>query len=406
MAAFFIILQKYYKQTDIFLLDNINDKMNMWKHLYQHTNILNDRVQFCLYYYMTCLYKNKNKNKSKNLSDMIHEKLTFLNTSLSNIFNTERHNDEILNVFSKIQRTYYAFSKLAYIYKMKKAKTQISADLCMNDLSESQSNVFVLYQNKAKYLFTIKDLISIIHTSLSNTHSFIPDPILCKNPYNNIPFTTTDLYNIYFLIKKSAYTMPELFYGYMKSNFDLIQYRNQYETIIINASIKNFVYNSHFHILYPIIMSMLDDYKNITKKIKIHRDFPKNKLVSIFKPYLHLYYTSLYATNGTYSQCTADFILKQKLRVFVNFNPFFGRKYITITKTIENKTVIQNSFNESHVHFYKENQIEKTPIIPIIEDNRYEEQDDDHDGTISAYYETDDDFSFTELIVGQEGELI
>ena len=387
MATFFTILQKYYQQDTIFLIKNDIDRMEMWDYVCTHQYISKDIARFVLYYQLGTIYDKKKSKKSKNIYDIISHKFTCLDKMLSNIFNTPDINDKILTVFSKLQKIYYAFSKVAYLYKIKKTKIQVNTDLCMNELSDTDPKIFSLYQNKVRYLFTIKDLINIINSSLSHTISFIPDPIPCKNPYNNVILNQTELYNIYFFIRQSSQTMPELFHGYMRSNFDIILFRNHYETLIIDASIKNFIYNSHHHILYPIVIAMLNNYRAITKKIKIHDEFPRNNLVVIFKPYIHLYYISLYATNGTYNQCSADYILKNKLRLFVGFNPFFGRKYIVQRKMIDNKKITEYYFNNSHIHFYKENKPVNHYILPMDE----EVDQSDSDSDISNYYETDDD---------------
>jgi hypothetical protein len=182
--------------------------------------------------------------------------------------------------------------------------------------------------------------------------------------------------------------MPELFFGYMKKNFNMVDFRNEYETLIINKSIKNFISNTHYHTLHPIVISMLKDYRSITNRIKIHKNFPKDILVSIFKPYLHLYYIGLYATNGTYKQCTAVYKLRKKLRSFVNFNPMFGRKYISVKKDMNNRITREHYFNQVYLHFYKEVEPIANHDFPIVELEIDEEQSDDN---ISDYYDTEDE---------------
>jgi hypothetical protein len=397
MTAFFTILQKYYKDERVIFLENNKQKNELWK----NTKIFNNKVQFLLYYYI--INNTDIDNYPSKLSVIVQNKFKHLKTAISNIFNTDDQSEEILNIFSKVQKIYYAFSRLAHIYKIKKAQVKMNYDLCMNELLEKDPNVFILYQDKVKYLFTIKDLSNIIHSNLSNTTAFVPDPIICKNPYNNTPFTEVDLYNIYFFIKHRNHTIPELFHGYMKSGFDRYDFRNNYETIIVNASIKNYVYNSHFHILYPVVISMLKEFKQLLKNITIDEEFPREKLVSIFKPYLQLYYSSLYATNGTYKQCSSNYLLKMKLKAFAIFNPFFGRKYITIKKTIENKKTIVHSFNEAHIHFYKENKPGATYFmvnnININGEQGYdgEEQQDYDEDTVSEYSENSENGSIYQI---------
>ena len=48
----------------------------------------------------------------------------------------------------------------------------------------------------------------IVQKSLSNSDEMYSDPLPIKNPYNNLPFSKSNLYTLYFFIKKSDYVMP------------------------------------------------------------------------------------------------------------------------------------------------------------------------------------------------------
>ena len=63
----------------------------------------------------------------------------------------------------------------------------------------------------------------------------------------------------------------------------------------------------------------------------IHPDFPKNTLVIIMKPYLLLYYTSLYSLIKS-QESRASRHLNRGLLDFYDINPQFGRKFIHITR--------------------------------------------------------------------------
>jgi hypothetical protein len=284
---------------------------------------------------------------------------------MCNIFLSEIQKIQFLEKLSKMQRTYYGFAKLAHIYRLKKSKVQINTDLCLNELNPRASNVFILYQNNSKYYFTALDLINMFNRNLSNCFDFSPDPILIKNPYNNINFSHAELYNSYFFIRWSGYVIPELLQGYFMSNFHMRTFRNNYEFNIINIHIKNFIYNSHHDVLYPIFQEMFTEFSDITKRLKIHESFPKDKLMNIMKPYMHLYYIWNYATNGTYKQCNAEYLLKKKLRLFVRFNPMFGRKYYKSNRILFNEIKFETLFNDTHINFYKDycaNELFKKPI--------------------------------------------
>jgi hypothetical protein len=345
MNAFQTIIQKYYGQEHIFLLTTEN-KFEFLQYVYNRGYNNKTRASFFIYLYILHLFV-------ESPSEFISKKFGELNKYVTNIFMSETLKDEILNDFSKIQRIYYGFAKLAHIYKFKKAKVQVSSDLCMNELNPKKSNVFTLLQNKSKYYFAAKDLINMIKNNLSNCVGCVPEIIVLKNPYNNIPLNRTDLINIYFFMRWNSCVIPELFHGFFLCDFDLKKFRDDYETTILNTHIKNYIYTSHHDTLYPLFNDMWDQYRHITRRVIINEDFPKDKLINIMKPYLHLYYISLYATNGTYKQCSADYILRRKLIRFRNFNPRFGRRYVRIKKDIRKGRVKVVTFDFKHVNFYQ-----------------------------------------------------
>jgi len=180
-------------------------------------------------------------------------KFMFFSKMLENIFLTKEQKQMFLEIFVKIQRVYYAFLRIAYIYKFKKAPLQITTDLFMNKLSSSEKNVYTLFQNNSKYLFTITDLNNSMITSLSNHIQYFAFPQSCKNPYNNVPFNKSTLYNIYFFIIFRNYNVPNLVENYFKSNFNLQKFKIENEGLLREYVIKNTVYSSPNHKLYDDI---------------------------------------------------------------------------------------------------------------------------------------------------------
>jgi hypothetical protein len=347
MNTFQTIIQKYYGQDKVFYLnkDNCMNTMDFLQYVYN--NNYNKKTEAAIFFYQYILQIFVDHSNT-----FIHKKFNELKKLIINPFMSEKMANALLDDFCQFQRIYNAFAKLAHIYKFKKAKVQITTDLCTNELNPKNSNVFILFQNNLKYYFSARDLINMINSNLSHCIGFIPDMIVSKNPYNNVVLSDTSLYNIYFFLRWNAYIIPELFHGYFLSDFNSPKFHYEYESCIINSFIKNFIYTSHHDTLYPIFKEMWETYHRITKKIVIDDEFPKDKLINIMKPYLYLYYISLYATNGTYKQCNAEYTLKRKLMRFRNFNSKFGRKYVRLNKDIFGKRHNRVEFDLKHINFY------------------------------------------------------
>lgn len=238
----------------------------------------------------------------------------------------------------------------------------------MNELNPNKKNVITILHNGSKYLFLGSDLVKIINSSLLNTSYFFAEPLEPKNPFNNIPFDKSTLYNIYFHITHNCIINPILFHLFFKANFDLDIFLYENESIIRDTAIKNYAHNSPASVLHKDLKLMLAVNRRFTKKLFIHDDVPVDKLVDIFRPYFHLFYLHRYGVYGTEKRGNSFIELKTKLREFVEYNPMFGRKlyknenrfaHVKCEETNTIKTVIKKfrtySFNLNHVNFYKNN---------------------------------------------------
>ena len=235
--------------------------------------------------------------------------------------------DDILTIFSKAQRTYYAFSRLAHIYRLKKYKTVVTDDLSMTPLDKNHKNTFILIQNKSKYLFNLNDIIKIVETAITNAPNFFQEPNKAKNPYNNENLNYSTLYNIYFKLKTSGRIMSIIFHLYFLSNFNLDKFVLNNEAYLRDITIQKYIHNATPSVLYKSIATMLNS-NFYSKKLAIHVDFPKDLLLDIFKPFLYYYFIVNYDIQGTHRTSVFKRILYIKLKKFYKYNTTFGRKIL------------------------------------------------------------------------------
>jgi hypothetical protein len=404
MYSYYSIIQKCVKKDgELLLLDknmlcqNINEVIhlthnNLFCNVERSENMSIEINKLNLYFFLATILK---FNKTHNYSSFhfIGEKYKYVSSIYENIFFNDTNKDLFLTDFSKIQRVYFALSKFARMYKYKKSSVKINTDLYMNELDENMKNVFVLYEDNAKYLFSVTDLVNIINSSLSHTYSFFSEPLKPKNPYNNLSFNKSTLYNIYFFMKKCEFIMPQLFEQYFICNFDIKLFKYENECLIREFSIKRYIYSSNYDTLYDNVIIMIGDLKKRNKKYKnfmnIHDDFPQQKLVDIMRPYLHLYYLSKYYVAGTEKKNDSMRKLENKFDLFVRFNPQFGRKVVKITRIPRKKMTIE--YNDNHMNFYKQYPKSAFPRLPVVVDinrNVYESPDpNDNDIFIRSLFE-------------------
>lgn len=257
----------------------------------------------------------------------------------------------VLNTFCNIQKLVNAVNILKTVWRWKKAILYNTYDLYMNPIHQADTNSLVLLQNNTKYVFHLRELLRVIHTSLSNCSHFFPEPVDCKNPYTNIPFNKSALYNIYFALRRSSYNIPPLFEAFFHTNFNYNNFATNNEELINSEYLKTYVENNCLDTIFVNVQEMFHTHRFIHK---VHKSFPSEKLMTIMKPYLELYFISQYSFNKK-KRIISHRVLHKKLHEFINFNSNFGRRKVKIVKnkpfSLINKC--EYIFDDRHISFYK-----------------------------------------------------
>ena len=275
-------------------------------------------IYFFIQYILSC-------DETLTLNSIIKNKFKKIdNMRMSTIFKDTT--EEVLEVIYKAQGIYKAFSSLARICRRKYTNNSIDTDLLLNPINENDRNVIKIYQSKSNYLFTIKDLINHIETSLSNTENYFAKPLEIKNPYNNLVFSYAILYNIYFKVRQSNYKMPMLFHNYFLCNFDMNNFKIENEYLIRDTYIKKIIYNSPTSVLFKQMKRMIET--ALDHSVRISKDVNKEGLITILRPYYYLHLVSSYHVEGTEKKRRALIIFNRKMNELYEYNPKFGRAYL------------------------------------------------------------------------------
>lgn len=249
--------------------------------------------------------------------------------------NTINSSTDILPIFNSVQRKLLALYKFKQICLLKTNKSlNEQIDLNFNPISSMNSKYYItLIHNKHKSQFSMFDLIRIINSSLSYELNFFPEPKKIKNPWDNEPFSISNLYNIYFFIKKSNLTMPTLFSRFFESNFDINHFENYNQFIIKDYIIDN------CHLLtdsrkMSYIRSMIATYnrKNIkiNNTLNIDKKFPSKRLVEVMGKFIKPFLLANYSYESDI-RIKYRMKLNKLLREFKKQNPLFGRKIISLS---------------------------------------------------------------------------
>jgi predicted metallopeptidase len=287
-------------------------------------------TDYSVYSFICKIYNEFEKTKNISFTKKIaSSKFKALNYFFNNKFNTQKQIECVFDAFSKAQRVYFALNKFVNIYKLKKYPKVVTDDLSMTPLDIKNNNTFALVQNKSVYLFSLNELIQIVETALGHAPSFFSDPYRAKNPFNNEELSNATLYNIYFKMKDSTRVISTIFHFYFLSHFNNEEFVITNEAFLREYAIKKYVFTTPALCLHPSVIEMLSA-NPFTKKLTIHKDFPKEELVEIFRPFLYYSYIVNYDIRGMHKLSQYKRILHHKLKKFYEYNKAFGRRIIEL----------------------------------------------------------------------------
>lgn len=305
-----------------------------------------------------------------------------------NMFLSPVHKDTYTHIFSLSQKAYFGFSRLAFIWKYKRAVRGNTTDMMMNDIHPGEKGVVEVFQYGSIYLFRTHEINRIVENSICDTEYIFANPKPVKNPFNNLPFTKANLYTMYFGIEKMFVSkLPIIFYKYFAVDFNLQKFYEQNHALIREKGIQDYLKNTETDDLYDDIFDMLDYVKSYSRKrinLDISEDCCKCCVVKVMKPYLKLYLTHRHSLDK-YTIKQSFYELRHKLFELLEYNPVFGRKiHVRNHIGLDNKLSFKVTYNLkhpcNHIPFNKD-EYKKTHLdtefidhdnFPVHEQNEHE----------------------------------
>jgi hypothetical protein len=243
---------------------------------------------------------------------------------LESNFISPKVREELINHFCKFKQTYWAFTKLARIWKIKHTPIRIQTDLYMNELDLTNPYTFQLVHPNGIYLFSLQNLARLIVDAITHQSGMFVEPLTIKNPYTNDLLSKSDLVNIYLTLKRNHIRIHEMLEKFFRCEFNIFEFRMKYETELRDLAIEQYANTANPQELAQDVDDMLRLHK-MTKRINIAAGFSQKKLVETMRPFLKVYLLERFSFSSMtrkYSTKKLDLMLSQ----FADNNPTYGKR--------------------------------------------------------------------------------
>ena len=247
----------------------------------------------------------------------------------SNIF-MKQYAEFIWRVYNTAVKAYLLFRKCARRWRFKRLPVKNTADLMLNALSTCPAKETMVVVDKGiKYVFKYCDLLNLIHAALTHSIEMFAEPLDISNPYTGVPFSNNMLYLLWYNISNCHFQTPPLFTYLMKCNFNVTEFSTQYECLLKDVVVAQYIsaytpaqLNVEIVHMFETV-KMLDKIKNTYVCVVKNANQLPSKCLAQFKPWLKLFFTYLYTLNPYLKHVSLKKLMKHMI-AFKHENPLFG----------------------------------------------------------------------------------
>ena len=326
-------------------------------------------------FYFFCIYLLKFSSREilpplmDNCGNLLQEE----NTE-TNYINIKRN--KIIDIYLKSKKIKCCLLRFLQIIKNKKnINYEFDQDLQFIPLKKyDNSEKIIITQNKTNYEFRLMDLIKLWKIALFNSQNMFPMPLKLKNPFTNMIFSNSSLFNIFYKFQKSNYVIPEIILMFYKNNFDMDEFKvNTYPTLQKNA-IKQYISTAYYQDLYDYLVMLFHDYRKETCYVLLKPTatyLMKQSLIKKMKWYLKLYLTTKFSCNPLLKDLASSKI-KKNLNKFILKNSFNNFIYLTSDEIdrYENNPELSGTSNENKENESKIEESERPAVGLQLPQNR------------------------------------
>jgi hypothetical protein len=231
------------------------------------------------------------------------QKLIRIKKLLENPFVNDENKEKFMVNFSRFQKTINGFKKLVRLWRIKRKYLVYpnTTDLKGNELTDYKPHLVIdLIENNTIYSFCIHDLLKMWNMSLRTRMCVIETPVQLKNPYTNLAFSNTNLYNIYYKALFEGLTRPPVVDMCFQCRFSIQTLLHTYGAQLREWAITDYAETEDIS-LYNELVGVYTDYGNLLPQLRVSRDFSdsiKIKQIRIYMPIIQAYCFMAYSNNS------------------------------------------------------------------------------------------------------------
>ena len=250
--------------------------------------------------------------------------------------------------------------------------SKIDSDLYLTSLDNFNGKYIIsLLEKKSIYKFRISDIVNLWMLALTHVCGLFVKSLCVKNPYTNLEFSKSSLYNIFFKLVHTGFIIPPLIISFVKCNLDIDMFTIKNYPELKELSILNFMREGSCLDKYEHIINMLHDNRKI---IDYHTIASlsgwsvKKRATVVFSNYLFLYLQSEFSCNPLIKNESRK-RLQEKLKKFKTDEPTFGFSPLDIVRYVPLDERVVGRIRENiqvppSNYLRSQNDISATPQIP------------------------------------------
>lgn len=235
----------------------------------------------------------------------------------------------LAKIYIKMKKIKNILSSFVRMYKFKKAILyDCNTDLYLNNLDNFQDKFKItLLENNTKYKFRLSNLVNYWVESLLNHEALFSKPICLKNPHTNLDISISNLYNIYFKLIDTGFTIPLPISAFFLCNMNIAVFSYRFYPMLKEKTIENFIkLPNNIYDKWDQVINMLHEYRKHIKYLTFTNFVSYNDKIIIckkLKDVLYEYLKFKFSCNPLIKK-QANIKAKKMLKQYMRKNPYFG----------------------------------------------------------------------------------